>query len=250
MAQRRNIRREDTLKRFVVVSAVIHAVVLSSGSLLSGISFDDKQYYKPVIVDIEYQKKVKKPAKKKAKAVAVKKTTTVTKKKKTTAPRAVTYKPTKDSMRELDESLKALEEKIERRVSEEKLAGRIEELESKSTDNDKAPTNEEPLREKTNVAVDERLYNAYYELIAERVRSAWIYPGDAPEDYLQVLLNITITPVGDVTDVKVARKSGNTIFDSTALKAVKKASPMPPLPKEFGGEDYIIGFRFCPKECK
>jgi len=44
---------------------------------------------------------------------------------------------------------------------------------------------------------------------------------------LECILRVHLVPGGEVTDVSIAKSSGNDIFDSRAEKATWKASPLP-----------------------
>jgi TonB family protein len=38
--------------------------------------------------------------------------------------------------------------------------------------------------------------------------------------------------------------SGNSYYDQSAIRAIRKASPVPPLPKELGEESLDVGIKF------
>ena len=57
---------------------------------------------------------------------------------------------------------------------------------------------------------------------------------------------IKIMPNGEIADIWFEKKSGNTYFDESAFKAVKKSSPLPPLPKGYTKPFMDLGLRFTP----
>ena len=64
------------------------------------------------------------------------------------------------------------------------------------------------------------------------------------EKGLEARVLIKILQNGQIRDVWFETRSGNSYLDDSALKAVKKSNPLPPLPK--GYVTYDIGFRFTP----
>ncbi len=60
----------------------------------------------------------------------------------------------------------------------------------------------------------------------------------------EVLVSVRIARDGVLIDSWIEKGSGNRLFDDSALKAVKKAAPFPPLPEAFDGDYLEIGFRF------
>ncbi len=64
---------------------------------------------------------------------------------------------------------------------------------------------------------------------------------------LETLVGIKILANGDIKDIWFDKKSGNHYLDESAIRAIKKSSPLPPLPKDFTGRFYKVGLRFTPK---
>ena len=63
----------------------------------------------------------------------------------------------------------------------------------------------------------------------------------------QALLTFRIDPNGNVLDPKITKSSGNPGFDTAALRAVRKSSPLPLPPPQFAqqiiGEEFSVDFR-------
>jgi colicin import membrane protein len=55
---------------------------------------------------------------------------------------------------------------------------------------------------------------------------------------------VKITKKGEIRDVWFEKRSGNTYFDDSVFKAVKKSDPLPLLPESFRGPFYEVGLRF------
>jgi TonB family protein len=85
----------------------------------------------------------------------------------------------------------------------------------------------------------------YYAEIWARIRGQWSLPqGILPKSNVETVINVRILRNGAVVDVGFERKSGNRYFDDSAMRAIKKASPLPPLPSWIRGNDIEIGIRF------
>lgn len=68
------------------------------------------------------------------------------------------------------------------------------------------------------------------------------------EKAIEARVLIKILKNGQIRDVWFETRSGNSYLDDSALKAVKKSNPLPPLPK--GYATYDIGLRFTPSGLK
>lgn len=61
---------------------------------------------------------------------------------------------------------------------------------------------------------------------------------------LEAVIIVKIMRDGEIRDVWFEKRSGNSYFDDSAHKAVKKSNPLPPLPEGFLKPFYEVGFRF------
>lgn len=80
----------------------------------------------------------------------------------------------------------------------------------------------------------------YYSMVVGKIRQQWIFPESIDKD-LTAVINIKIARDGSVTVDKIEKGSGNPLFDRSALRAISKASPLPPPPLEME-----MGVRFKP----
>jgi len=93
--------------------------------------------------------------------------------------------------------------------------------------------------------------NAYYAMIWSRIKRGWALPqGILPGDVLETVIDVTILRSGAVTEVNFEKRSGNRFFDESALKAIRKASPFPPLPAWIGEASLGVGIRFHSSELR
>jgi TonB family protein len=92
---------------------------------------------------------------------------------------------------------------------------------------------------------------AYYALVWSRIKGKWALPqGILPGEVLETVIDLTILRNGAVTQVNFEKRSGNGYFDESAMKAIRKASPLPPLPVWIGENSLGIGIRFHSSELK
>lgn len=174
----------------------------------------------------------------------------------------------------VDEALKKIEKKVERRKDEALVASSIDDLKKKmeadrqSRDERVSKLREEissraaspkatpALKPQASTAQNpaggsakadlERKYPAYYGVIRDKVQDNWIYPEGLKDDKISVIVSIKIARTGKLLDVSVEKSSGDKAFDASLLKAVKKAAPFPPLPVDLEGSFLETGLRFCP----
>ena len=63
---------------------------------------------------------------------------------------------------------------------------------------------------------------------------------------LETILVVIIERNGKVQKLWFEKKSGNALYDQSAMRAIKKAEPLPPIPKELSEDTLEIGIRFTP----
>lgn len=91
--------------------------------------------------------------------------------------------------------------------------------------------------------------NAYYARLWAKIKGQWALPrGVLPEQKLETVINIVILRDGTLSGLNFERSSGNKYFDQSAARAVRKASPFPPLPEWVREPRMEIGLRFLSTE--
>lgn len=151
-------------------------------------------------------------------------------------------------------SIDDLKKKIEaeRKSRDERVSKLREEITSRSASEKTAPPAAKPQAAAANPAGGapranlESKYPAYYGLLRDKVQENWIYPEGLKDASVSVIVSIKIARTGALLDVAVEKSSGDQAFDSSLLKAVKKAAPFPPLPVDMEGSFLETGLRFCP----
>ncbi len=93
-------------------------------------------------------------------------------------------------------------------------------------------------------------FRIYYDLIWQRIRSVWVLPEEAlgGKKNLETIIAIRIAKDGQIEDIQFEKKSGNAHLDESALRAIKKANPLPPLPSGMAEDKFDVGVRFTPSD--
>ncbi|MEW6334084.1 MAG: TonB family protein [Thermodesulfobacteriota bacterium] len=92
--------------------------------------------------------------------------------------------------------------------------------------------------------------HAYYALIWSRIKGSWAFVSHSPGEVLEAVIDVTILRSGAVTELTFEKRSGNRFFDESAMKAIRKASPFPPLPAAIGDTSIQVGIRFHSSDLK
>jgi len=89
----------------------------------------------------------------------------------------------------------------------------------------------------------------YYSTIWEKIKKEWTLPGELSKGKadLETIIVIIIEKDGKIQKSWFEKRSGNALYDKTAMRAIKKADPLPPIPKEFSDNTFEVGIRFYPE---
>lgn len=89
-------------------------------------------------------------------------------------------------------------------------------------------------------------FQVYASQIPDMVRPHWTLPAYLLDKNLQCRVRVWLNDTGDVVKAEVYKSSGDQDYDQRAIRAVKSASPFPPLTKELGQRaqsgDILLGF--------
>jgi colicin import membrane protein len=128
----------------------------------------------------------------------------------------------KDTSSELEKAIEGVRKKVEASSARQAATGPRERV------------------AETNLAM-----NAYYEALWSRIKAEWALPrGILPSENLEAVIDVTIGRSGNVTSLNIEKGSGNRYFDQSAIRAIRKASPFPPIPDTIRGSEMDLGIRF------
>jgi TonB family protein len=90
---------------------------------------------------------------------------------------------------------------------------------------------------------------AYYDLIWRRIKEEWILPGSLLEESedQETVIVIKVRRDGGILESWYEKKSGSSMYDESAMRAIKKSNPLPPFPQELDEDSLEIGVRFHPE---
>jgi colicin import membrane protein len=93
-------------------------------------------------------------------------------------------------------------------------------------------------------------FKIYYNLLWQRIRSVWVLSEEAlgGKKNLETIIAIRIAKDGQIEEIQFEKKSGNPYLDESALRAIQKANPLPPLPSGIGTDKFDVGVRFTPSD--
>lgn len=97
--------------------------------------------------------------------------------------------------------------------------------------------------------IRESKLNEYYGQIWAKIKESWTIPEHLLKERvdLETIIVIIIRGDGKIKKSWFEKKSGNELYDQMAMRAMIKADPLPPIPKELGQESLEIGIRFFPE---
>jgi colicin import membrane protein len=89
----------------------------------------------------------------------------------------------------------------------------------------------------------------YNGLIHYHIKKNWAFSEQIArgKSNLKTSIGIKISSNGEILDIWIDKKSGNQYLDESAIRAIKKSNPLPPLPKEIGSYYYEVGLNFTPE---
>lgn len=96
---------------------------------------------------------------------------------------------------------------------------------------------------------DEELMR-YVETVKSRIRNAWTPSGRAMAAKNPARYELRIEADGRISRIGMAQSSGNRDFDQSVERALKKASPFPPLPSVFEGQAATLDLSLSPEQMR
>jgi len=86
----------------------------------------------------------------------------------------------------------------------------------------------------------------YYSLVWAKIKEAWTLPDTLPLENLdlETVIIILIDRDGRIQKAWFEKQSGSPLYDQMAMRAIKKAGPLPPIPRELGESSLEVGIRF------
>jgi TonB family protein len=86
-------------------------------------------------------------------------------------------------------------------------------------------------------------FGSYLRLLRERIWSEWTQSAVIGSK-LSCVVGLTVAMNGDTSNIKLEKSSGNSFYDNVAMRAVRNASPLPPLPPNFPRSSQRFNLQF------
>ena len=150
----------------------------------------------------------------------------------------------KVDLKKLQEDLEELRKKVKLDEIRKRVASR-EKVEKQPT---VSPPNIPVVSStKTSPELESKL-NQYYSMIWAKIKKAWTIPENLLKERvdLETIIVLIIERDGKIQKSWFEKKSGNDLYDQMAMRAIKKAEPLPPIPYELSENSLEIGIRFFP----
>jgi TonB family protein len=143
-------------------------------------------------------------------------------------------KPPKESLKHLQEAL----EEIRKKAALEEIKKRV----ARKERDEKRLSSIQP-----SPAFESKM-NEYYSLVWTKIKEAWTIPENLIKEMvdLETVIVLIISSDGTIQKMWFEKKSGNALYDQSAMRAIKKAEPLPPIPRELNEDTLEIGIRFFP----
>lgn len=91
------------------------------------------------------------------------------------------------------------------------------------------------------------LLGMYGSRVKEAINRQWAVPDVVKPQGLETKLIVIVSKDGRILDLRIEKASGNSLFDESAIRAVRKASPLPALPEVITFSQVEIAIRFRPE---
>lgn len=96
-------------------------------------------------------------------------------------------------------------------------------------------------------AVASSLLGFYGDRVKQTISRNWVFSEAIRAQGLETRVMVVINREGSILDLRVEKSSGNSIFDESAVRAVRKSAPLPPLPQVITYPKVEISLRFSPE---
>ena len=149
-------------------------------------------------------------------------------------------KPEPKKMSKTDRQIKNALASIDKQLAGRQVVPEASQVGSKSQGY-KYGTSDKPLR----VMPSDPEYLKYQAMVRAKIIREWIVPtkyGEEGGANYNAKLEVLISDDGEVMSTRWLKTSGNTSFDQSAVRAIKKSSPFPKPPDRLAWEAYNEGF--------
>lgn len=140
-------------------------------------------------------------------------------------------------------------EEIRKRAALDEIQKRVARREKVEERRPVAPVNAPLISSSKTPPPSDSIANEYYSMVWAKIKESWTIPENLVKEMvdLETVIVIIIEREGKIKQMWFEKKSGNSPYDQSAMRAIKKAEPLPAVPKELGENDLEVGIRFRPE---
>lgn len=139
----------------------------------------------------------------------------------------------KKSKKEIDREKEMLEKKISAIAAKKKIEKivKLRSVISLKARGDNRSSNEKTASASPGKGNSSDDYSTYSTSIKKNIQQQWVFPDIGKKDS-KAVISFKILRDGTIIDRRIEKSSGNALLDKSALRALAKASPLPPPPYE------------------
>ena len=146
---------------------------------------------------------------------------------------------------------KALQEAVEeirKRAALDAIQKRVAERKTVDEKSTETPVGTSSVPSQQDRSDLEAIRNEYYRTIWKKIGERWTIPENLVKDVqdMETVIVLVIERDGKVQKAWFEKRSGNSLYDQMALRAIKKAVPFPPIPQKLSESTIEIAVRFRP----
>lgn len=147
----------------------------------------------------------------------------------------------KESLKHLQEALEEIRKKIALDEIQKKMARRERIEERKDVTPPITPPDSSPSRKADLISI-------YSSIVKAKILEKWTIPENLLKEMvdLETIIVVIIELDGRIQKTWFEKKSGNTVYDQSAMRALKKAEPFLPIPKELSENTLEFEMHFTP----
>ncbi len=151
-------------------------------------------------------------------------------------------KPPKNSEKELEKARKALAEKVEDQ-NREQIDQALKKMQA-AIENKEAPKGPGTASGSGAGIRGNNPLTLYQMVLKSAIEQNWVFNDlmARMNQNLEVKIFIKILKSGEIRDISLETRSGNQYLDESAKKAIRRASPLPELPKGMASYEVVVGF--------
>jgi colicin import membrane protein len=154
----------------------------------------------------------------------------------------------KVELKDLQEAIEEIRKKVALDKIEKNVARREKTEERAPVVSPPVPMVSSPKTSPISQSKESKLEDLYGDLVKLKINEVWTIPENLLKEMvdLETIIVIIIDKDGRVQKSWFEKKSGNALYDQSAMRAIKKAEPLPPIPKELKQNSFEFGIRFTP----